>query len=214
MIKDIALFVVSTIIFFLIQIIGIVLGFIIVPVMLALGKFDWSTAKNFTQYNTSRQWVKEQFPTVFWPWDNLEDSSTGDHRGWWDANCFGANGRKWINRFWWLAIRNPFNNCKRFVLGADVRKYIITNLAGQDYVRDDLNSTGWQLLKASPMKGSGKKLPRYQFYLVKRYGSSSRALVIQIGNKIRLEHNSAVEKDEYDYFKGWTLEFNPFKDIS
>ena len=51
-------------------------------------------------------------------------------------------------------------------------------------------------------------------YYVKRYGNSNRALVIQLGNKIKLEHNTAVEQDEYDYFKGFTFEVNPFKDIS
>ena len=214
MLKDILVFILTSIVFFVIQVVGILLGFILVPIMLAFGEFDFSTAKNFTQYNTNRQWVKEVFPSVFWPWDNLEDSSTGDHRGWWDANSFGQDSRKWINRFWWLAVRNPFNNAKRFILGADVRDYLITKVAGQDYVRDDFESTGCQLLKATPLDGSGKIIPRYQFYLVKRYGESNRALVVQIGNKIRLEHNGAVEKDEYDYWKGWTLEINPFKNIS
>ena len=175
------------------------------------GKYDPDTAKHFTVYNTNRTWIREKFPKVFWPWDNLEDSSIGDHRGWWDANSFGADSRKFVNRFWWLAVRNPFNNFKRFVLGCDVRKYTITKLAGQDYVRDDFDSVGWQLLKATPKDGW---LPRYQLYIVKRYKDSDRALVVQIGNKIRLEHNNVVEADEYDYWKGWTLEINPFKDIS
>jgi len=211
MVKDIVVFAVSTLLFFITQIFGILLGFLVVPIMLLFGKYDADSAKYFTDYNTHRKWIREKFPKVFWPWDNLEDSSTGDHRGWWDANSFGADSRKLINRFWWLAVRNPFNNFKRFVLGCDVRKYTITKLAGQDYVRDDFNGVGWQFLKAIPKDGW---LPRYQLYIVKRYKDSDRALVVQIGNKIRLEHNNTVEADEYDYWKGWTLEINPFKDIS
>lgn len=212
--KDFIIAFFSWVVFFAIQFVGMVTGIFIVPFMLLFGKFDEDSQQRFTQFNTNRYWIREKFPKVFWPWDNIEDSSTGDHRGWWDANCFDQNSRLWKNRFWWLAIRNPFNNFKRYVIGLDIREYHFTKLGGQDVVRDDFKNTGWQLLKASPRKGSSKWLPRYQFYLVARYGTSDRALVIQLGNKIKLEHETAVEKDVIDYFKGFTFEINPYKDIS
>jgi len=212
--KDFILALLSWAVFFTVQLVGMVTGIFIVPLMLLFGKFDEDSQQRFTKFNTNRFWIREKFPKVFWPWDNIEDSSTGDHRGWWDANCFDADSRLWKNRFWWLAVRNPFNNFKRYVLGCDVREYHFTKLGGQDVVRDDFRNTGWQLLKASPRKGSSKWLPRYQFYLVARYGTSGRALVVQLGNKIKLEHETAVEKDEIDYFKGFTWEINPYKDIS
>ena len=208
---DIVLFILQTIILFTLQALGIILGLFVVPVMLIFGEFDYNSSKRFTTYNTNRYWIRETFPKVFWPWDNIEDSSTGDARGWWDANSFGKDSRKVINRFFWLAVRNPFNNFKRYVLGIDIRNYGILKLAGQDKVRDDFDNTGWQFLKACSIDG---KPSRYMFYLVKRYKSSDRALVIQIGNKIKLEHNVAVEDKEVDYWKGWTAEVNFYKDIS
>jgi len=212
--KDFLIMGLSWFLFFCFQLIGIVSGYVVVPWMLLLGKWNKESEKQFTKYNTHRNWMREKFPKLFWPWDNVEDSSVGDHRGWWDANCFGGDAYKWFNRFWWLAVRNPFNNFKRYVMGCDVREYHFSKLGGQNYVRDDFNNTGWQLLKASPTSNSDKWLPRYGFYLVKRYGSSNRALVIQLGNKIKLEHEHSVEIDEIDYWKGYTFEINPFKDIS
>lgn len=234
---NILTFTLQTLFFGIVQTVGIVLGLFIVPIMLIFGKMDSSTAIAFTANNTSRKWVKEVFPKVFWPWDNVEDSSVGDKRGWWDANCFGADAYKWINRFWWLAVRNPFNNFKRYVIGIDVRDYVIVNLAGQHYVRDDVHSTGWQWLKAESMTN---KMPRYMLYIVKQYPAfkllyvsfkrvdkwyrvsvsfglteiKNRALVVQIGNKIKMEHNYQKEEKEIDYWKGFTIECNPFKDIS
>ena len=212
--KDFLLMTISWVVMFVLQILGIILGFIVVPLGLLFRKLDESTYKPFTKFNTNRQWVYEDIPGWLKPWQNIEDGLRGDHRGWWDANCFSKDSSKVFNMFWWSAVRNPFNYFKRFVLGCDVRNYVITKLAGQDYVRDDFESIGWQVLKATPLYKSGLKLPRYSLYTVLRYGSSNRALVIQLGNKIKLSHNSDIESDEYDYYKGFTFEINPFKDIS
>lgn len=209
--KDFLLFILQAILLGVLQTAGIVLGFLIVPVMLTFGKFDKNSEVPFTDHTSKNKWIREVFPKLFWPWDNVEDSSVGDTRGWWDANCFGADSRRWINRFWWLAVRNPFNNFKRYIIGCDVRKYTFSLLAGKDKVRDDFENTGWQVVKATPKSGV---VPRYMFYWVKRYGASNRALVVQIGNKIKVSHNDAVEANEIDYFKGFTIEINPFKDIS
>ena len=206
--------VVSWLFFLLCQVAGILLGLFMVPIGLCFRVKDMSTAKPFTSFNKDREWVYEDLPNWLKPWQNIEDGLRGDHRGWWDANCFGEDSSKLINMFWWSAIRNPFNYCKRFVLGCDTREYVFTKLHGQDYVRDDFDSTGFQVIKATPLSTSSVKLPRYMFYWVFRYGESNRALVVQLGNKIKLEHNGAVEVDEYDYFKGFTFEINPFKEIS
>lgn len=204
--------VVSWLLFLLCQVAGILLGLFMVPIGLCFRVKDMSTSKPFTSFNKDREWVYEDLPNWLKPWQNIEDGLRGDHRGWWDANCFGRDGSKTFNMFWWSAIRNPFNYFKRFVIGCDIRKYVFTKLCGQDYVRDDFDSTGWQVLKATPLNGG--YIPRYMFYGVWRYGSSSRAMVIQLGNKISLSHNSKKENDEYDYLKGFTFEINPFKDIS
>lgn len=207
--RDYTLFILQVVVLGLAQAVGIMLGFFMVPLMLLFGQWNTSSAVKFTEH--PGEWMQEVFPKVFWPWDNVEDSSTGDKRGWWHVNCFFKDSRKWINRFWWLAVRNPFNNFKRYVIGIDVRDYVVLKLAGQMYVRDDIASVGWQWLKAESLKD---KMPRYMFYGVWRYGTSKRALVVQIGNKIKMDHNYQVEEKEIDYWKGFTIEVNPFKDIS
>lgn len=213
MIKDILAAVALTTVMFLAQLVGILAGLVLVPIGLLFRTLDQETMKPFTTYNTDRFWVKEDLPNWLRWYQNDEDGLRGDHRGWWDANSFGGDSSKVFNMFWWSAIRNPFNYFKRFVIGCDVRRYTIVKLAGKDHVRDDFESTGFQFLKAIPATEQ-VKLPRYMFYAVYRYGKTNRALVVQIGNKIKLEHNTANEADEYDYFKGFTVEINPFKDIS
>lgn len=213
MFKDIFTALISWIAFFTMQLIGIIAGLVLVPIGVLFRNKDQTTAKPFTHYNTHRFWVKEDLPNWLRWYQNDEDGLRGDHRGWWDANCFGRDSSRLINMIWWSAIRNPFNYFKRFIIGCDVRHYTIVKLAGQDYVRDDFESTGWQILKAIPANDA-IKLPRYSFYAVVRYGKSNRALVIQLGNKVRLSHNTTVEEDDYDYYKGFTIEVNPFKDIS
>lgn len=213
MIKDLVTATFSWAAFFVAQVVGILLGLVLVPIGLLFKTREDATMMHFTHYNTGRFWVKEDLPNWLQWYQNDEDGLRGDHRGWWDANCFGGDSSKLINMFWWSAIRNPFNYFKRFIIGCDVRHYCIVKLAGQDYVRDDFDSTGWQILKAIPVNKE-IKLPRYTFYGVFRYGKTNRALVIQLGNKIRLSHNGNINENWYDYYKGFTMEVNPFKDIS
>ena len=71
MVKDIIVFTVPTIMTFILQVFGILLGFLVVPIMLMFGEYDAESAKHFTMYNTNRKWIREVFPKVFWPWDNL-----------------------------------------------------------------------------------------------------------------------------------------------
>ena len=107
-----------------------------------------------------------------------------------------------------MAFCNPFNYFKRFILACDVRKGKIEKIAGQDYVRDDLNSTGWQFLKC------GKY---YAFYGVWKWKwSDTHAVVVQLGNKFDLQDNFKVypPEQEYKYFKGFTFEISMYKDIS
>ena len=143
---------------------------------------------------------------------NTEDLLMGDHPRGWYWFTYMAGRPAWWKMLVWSAWRNPFNYLKRFVIGIDVRNYIFTKVVGQDYVRDDFASTGFQILKATPI--SGKGFSKYSLYWVYRYGTSDRALVMQLGWKIRLSHNSVVEEDEWDYWKGFTFEVNPYKDIA
>jgi hypothetical protein len=142
---------------------------------------------------------------------NPEDGLTGDHRGWY-WNVYMKGRPDWWKMLVWSAWRNPFNYLKRFIWGIDIRNYLFSKVVGQDYVRDDFDNTGFQILKATPT--SKKGFNKYLLYWVYRYGKSDRALVIQLGWKIKLDHNHAVEADEWDYWKGLTFEINPYKGIS
>lgn len=139
---------------------------------------------------------------------NPEDGLTGDKRGWyWNVKTRGWPD--WLKMWWWSGVRNPWNYFKRITIGCDVRNHSIVKVYGDDYVRDDLVNTGFQILLA---KGSG--IPKPALYWVKRYGQSNRAIVVQLGWKLKLEHNNIQYEDPLDYYKGLTFEINPFKDVS
>lgn len=145
-----------------------------------------------------------RLPKWLLPWDNIVDGLLGDKRG-----KYAASTAKWNPLFamwWWAAVRNPANYFKRFILACDVSRCVITKLAGQDYVRDDFDSEGWQLLQA--VRDDGRKY--YHFYWVRRWRESDRALVIELGFKFRLGH---VIESGIDRFKGFTFEVAPWKNI-
>jgi len=165
---------------------------------------DKSKCVPFTVPSNIGSWFPVHLPKWAWLWDNDADGARGDKRGWYWCEYMPKMPTAF--KYWfWLAIRNPANNFKRFVLGFGIRKEEIKTIYGVDYVRDDFNSTGWQLVKAGW---------RYHLYIVRRYGESDRALVIEFGNKFQVRHNDATYEDEHKYFKGFTFEINPNKGIS
>lgn len=197
---------------FIIQLAGIVAGVIVVPVALLF--VNDSQKPTTHKSNLDSEWWLRTLPTWAKWWDNKIDGTLGDDDYRWASRDipFGWKNTSFLGQYWWMAIRNPFNYFKRFILGCDVRKYKVRKLSGQDYVRDDLLSTGWQFLKC----GKGI-LTYYTFYGVWKWrGSDTRAVVIQLGNKFDLQDNTKVyaPEQEYKYFKGFTFEINPFKDIS
>jgi len=141
---------------------------------------------------------------------NLEDGLTGDWRGWYWFEYFPDWVPGWFKMLWWSGVRNPWNKLKRFVIGIDVRQYNIVKLCGVDYVRDDLDSQGFQILIAHPLDGG---LPRPMLYWVKDL-HKGRGICFQFGWKIKLEHNDIKYVDEYDYWKGFTFEPNIYKDLT
>ena len=166
----------------------------------------------FTQYKSPTSGVYQmQLPDWLKWFSNPEDGLTGDSRGWYWNTYFPAWVPSWFKMWWWSGVRNPYNYLKRIVIGLDIRKFTFHKLCGQDYVRDDFNSCGFQILYARPKSGW---LVRPMLYWVRRWGQSDRAIVVQIGWKIKLSHNSAIEEDEWDNFKGVTFEPNFYKDIS
>ena len=137
---------------------------------------------------------------------NKEDGLTGDKRGWYWNTYFPAWVPAWFKMWWWSGVRNPWNYLKRHIIGINVKNYTITKLKGDDYVRDDFNNTGFQILVAESK--SGNKI-RPMLYWVMRWGGSNRAIVFQLGWKIKLSHNDIID----DKWVGLTFEPNPFKRI-
>ena len=189
-----------------------VLGFVAQLFFLLTGVFvcmlpkikDTGASVEFTQGNG--YWFPVHLPSWARLWDNNADGARGDKRGWfWNEYERVQGFPDFLKYYWWLAFRNPANNFKRYVLGFDIRTADIETIYGQAYVRDDFNSTGFQLVKAGQ---------RYHLYIVYRYGKSNNALVIELGNKFQVRHNKVRYEREHKYFKGFTTEVNFYKDIS
>lgn len=197
---------------FITQLVGIILGIFLMPIFLL---FVDDSKKELT-YRTDgvNEWWLRTLPKFALFWDNKIDGTLGDDDYRYASRDIplGLKNTSFLGQFWWMAIRNPFNYFKRFILGCDVRKDIVEKIAGQDYVRDDLRSTGWQFLRC----GDGI-LPFYTFYGVWKWKwSGTHAVVIQLGNKFDLQDNFKVypSEQEYKYFKGFTFEISMYKDIS
>jgi len=193
----------------------IILGIILLPmVAVAIGLPFKKPVKyiEFTQYKEPAEGVYQYRLPDWLKWfSNPEDFLSGDSRGWYWNTYFPTWVPSWFKMWWWSGVRNPYNYLKRIVIGVDIRKFTFHKLVGQDYVRDDFDNCGFQILYAKPKSGW---LPRPMLYWVRRWGTSDRAIVVQIGWKIKLSHDGLVEKDEWDYFKGCTCEINPGKSIN
>lgn len=193
---------------FILQIVGIILGIFLMPIFLLF--VDDSKKELTYKADGINEWWFRTLPKFALFWDNKIDGTLGDDDYRYASRDipFGLKNTSFLGQYWWMAFRNPFNYFKRFILACDVRKDIVEKIAGQDYVRDDLRSTGWQFLKC------GKY---YAFYGVWKWKwSDTHAVVIQLGNKFDLQDNFKVypSEQEYKYFKGFTFEINPYKDIS
>ena len=193
---------------FIMQLVGIVLGIFLMPVFLL---FVDDSKKELT-YRTDgvNEWWLRTLPKLALFWTNKIDGTLGDEDFRYASRDipFGLKNTSFLGQYWWMAIRNPFNYFKRFILACDIRKDIVEKIAGQDYVRDDLESTGWQFLKCGKF---------YTFYGVWKWKwSATHAVVIQLGNKFDLQDNfKAYPSDqEYKYFKGFTFELQVWKDVS
>lgn len=198
---------------FFAQVIPILLSPIAVLIGLGFSRPDYSRMESFKKYKFPENiWVYYDLPDWLGWYQNPEDGLMGDKRGWYWNECCAQWLPGWVRMWWWSGFRNPANRLKRFILGLDIRDYVIIKVRGQDYVRDDLQSTGFQILKAKPKRFGNKA--HWMLYWVWKWPNTNRAIVVQLGAKIKLSHNHVNYVDEPDYFKGITFEVNPFKDIS
>jgi len=218
----------------ILTILGVLIGLIIVPIALLFPDDSLEDETYILNSDGEEYWLRQLPKWAKW-YDNSVDGTLGDDNFRWASRDipFGLKNTSFLGQFWWMVIRNPFNYFKRFILGCDVRNDIVEKVAGQDYVRDDLRSTGWQFLKCGKYYtfygvwlypehkvytlGFEKVDSWYKYKLkVNTYLNVSKSLVIQLGNKFDLQDNFKAypSEQEYKYFKGFTFEINPYKDIS
>lgn len=193
---------------FNLQLLGIILGIFLMPIFLLF--VDDSKKELTYRTNGVNEWWLRTLPRFAMLWDNKIDGTLGDDDFRYASRDipFGLKNTSFLGQYWWMAFRNPFNYFKRFVLACNVRENKVEKIAGQDYVRDDLQSTGWQFLKCGNF---------YTFYGVWKWKwSDTHAVVIQLGNKFDLQDNlkEYSSEQEYKYFKGFTTEISFYKDIS
>ncbi len=190
-------------------VIGLVLFWVIVPMVLVAVGLPFKKNKGERKFKDGTKTTQYDLPSWLKWMSNPEDGLTGDSKGWyWNEKMAGKPD--WFKMWWWSGVRNTWNYLKRFVIGIDVREYTFHKLVGDDYVRDDLKNQGFQIIYAKPRKGW---FPRPMLYWVKEL-HNGHGICFQLGWKIKLSHETVVEKDEWDYFKGITFEPNPYKDLT
>lgn len=195
---------------FLIELPAIILGLFLVPIGLLFLKPEGKSVP-YTKYPEMGSWKLIRLPKWLYPWDNSIDGVLGDRRGWWANETKDWN--PYVAMWWWMAVRNPANQLKRFILTCDVSRCLVSVYKGQEFVDDEIGYTGFQILQAE--RDDGKKY--YQLYYVRPWGNSTRGLVIQMGFKFKLKHNDYDFENDYPHykrFKGFTFEIAPYKDIT
>jgi hypothetical protein len=148
-----------------------------------------------------------------WWWGNDVDGFLGDDDFRWASRDipFGLKNTSFLGQWWWGAIRNMLGNYKRFVIACDVRECTYELLVGQEYVRDDPENTGFQLLRATRRR-DGKEY--YRIYWVWKWPGLARAFIVEIGHEFTGKHfKENYVGREYKAFKGHSYIIHPFKKI-
>lgn len=169
---------------FILRMIGILTGFVIVPIAL-LFRTERPVSNPDKQAYPSRKEV--HLPRWAWIWDNDAEGmmSWMDE---WPEMCWNGKPYSFISMWQWAAWRNPANNM-RFIRGIavylpDVKEHAFW---GKESVNDKdyVNGKGWNFIYCK-----GKYFPYYGFNWV---GDKYYA---QLGHKIEPKHFTA------DYTKG------------
>jgi hypothetical protein len=154
-----------------------------------------------------------KMPNVLGWFDNAIDGDYGDRRGWWIDNCSKAAWLGWfpklkstdfLARYWWLAVRNPINNFKRFVVGADCTRIAIKKHyhIGTQLIGADVGSRGAALIIFT--RGFWSLEITFDY-------NNGHGFCIQAGHKVGAKDLNRFAEDDPRRFKGVTLEFNPYK---
>lgn len=196
---------------FVLSIPMILVGLPLVAIGLRSRREHPETARPFTQFPADVPWVLVRLPSWLKPWDNQVDGFYGDRRGWWHRHAqFAGGSRRFLNMWWWGAVRNTCDTWRRFMIACPVDECELVKLAGNaDEVNANGRLAGWNFLVAIHRE-TGRRW--YQLCLVRPW-SDTRCLNVWLGWKFKLAHaGEHYEGDEaYKRFKGFEFLIHPWK---
>lgn len=183
------------------------LGLVLVPIGLMF-KRVMSGRVPFTQY--PGEWELVRLPKWLLPWDNTFDGFLGDKRGWWSNECEknGYSCRSLKAMWLWGAVRNPANYWSRVMTGIDVSKCVVHKVAGNcDLPSEKPGAKEWVHLVAHHENGRD-----YHRFFMSWSISTSHAVMIDIGWKVKLAHNGmSPDADIKDRIRGSVFTMSPWK---
>jgi hypothetical protein len=199
------------IVFRLANLVFVFAGLFIIPLALPFRRAYPETARRYTQYPDLGDWQLERLPGWASPWDNVFDGVTGDKRGWFANWCAERGYGPFMQRYIWTAIRNPANFLSRVLCGIDVSHCEISKIAGADEVEADQGKPGWQVLTATDE--FGRRYFRLFAELIYPF-SSTHHFLLDVGWKIKLEHNNIKYEDPpSERWKGCVMTISPWKEL-
>lgn len=176
-----------------------------------IGEIEQKHRQKYIDQGSSGFWEYYASPIPFVRlWSNHEDGDLGEPSGKQSVRCNGKE-RKFWNRYYWLAIRNPFNVGKRtiplfhcIVEDCDIEYW------GDEFVDDgSTEHAGWNFTIATHRKTRKKY---YGYYSVKVL-SNTKVRVIRLGFKIKPTHAGVIQ-DADDKDKAFTMRYQPRSKIN
>lgn len=182
--------------------------------------------KPFSQFDTDRTWQRIQLPDWRWirPWDHVVDGFYGDTRGWWHRHAvFDGGSRRFLNMWWWGAVRNSCDYWRRFMISCPIDECTITLLAGNAPEVNTNNHSrlvgvglGWNFLLAQHRETRRRW---YQLAVVWPWRAidpatgKGRCLNIWLGWKFKMLHAAEDFSGDRDYkrWKGFEFLIHPAK---
>lgn len=189
-----------------------ILFVVVAPFFLVLIGLPFKVSQGERTFGDGTTTIQYDLPNWLKWLQNPEDGLTGDRRGWY-WNIYMDGKPDWWKMLIWSGYRNPWNYFKRVFMSVDIRKHVMVLQAGQDYVRDDMGSEGFQIITAEN-KENKRFFKPFSIYLVVPYKNKiGRCYGCRIGWKLKLSHNSDhYEEFELDYFKAPTFRLYFYKE--
>jgi hypothetical protein len=187
-----------------------VVGLLVVPLAL-LFPDDSRKAETYKTDGVNVWWLRRLPRLASW-WDNPYDGFLGDDSFRWAGRDvpFGWLNTDFLAQCWWGAVRNPLHRFKSFLITCDVRRCAFQLLAGQPFVRDRADATGFQFARA--LRDDG--VPFYRLYWVWKWPGCARAAIVEIGHEFRADHFGADYTERpFKALKGFAFLIHPCKSI-